>query len=153
VGVANAIKGHLDRKRDVIATLKSLGATGRSVFWIYLSQTLLLASIGALPGLVIGAALPFLINWVFGAIIPLPLAPALHPGNLALAFIYGVMTALALGLCPRGAQTLCRSRRFSAMGLSPSGNGRACPTCGRGCWWRPRSRRSPSCSPPTAVSP
>src|SRR5215831_17874920 len=102
VGVANAIKGHLDRKRDVIATLKSLGATGRGVFWIYLSQTLLLASIGALPGLVIGAALPFLINWVFGAIIPLPLAPALHPGNLALAFIYGVMTALAFALWPLG---------------------------------------------------
>src|SRR5207253_4638769 len=87
VGVANAIKGHLDRKRDVIATLKSLGATGRGVFWIYLTQTLLLASIGALPGLVIGAALPFLINWIFGAIIPLPLAPALYPGNLALALV------------------------------------------------------------------
>src|SRR5262245_4063606 len=102
VGVANAIKGHLDRKRDVIATLKSLGATGRGVFWIYLTQTLLLASIGALPGLAIGAALPFLISWAFGAIIPLPLAPALYPGNLALAFIYGVMTALAFALWPLG---------------------------------------------------
>ena len=28
VGVANAVASHLDRKRDVIATLKSLGATG-----------------------------------------------------------------------------------------------------------------------------
>jgi len=102
VGVANAIKGHLDRKRDVIATLKSLGATGRGVFRIYLTQTLLLASIGALPGLVIGAALPFLINWIFGAIIPLPLAPALYPGNLALAFAYGLMTALAFALWPLG---------------------------------------------------
>jgi putative ABC transport system permease protein len=102
VGVANAIKGHLDRKRDVIATLKSLGATGRGVFWIYLTQTLLLASIGALPGLVIGAVLPFLISWIFGAIIPLPLAPALYPGNLALAFIYGLMTALAFALWPLG---------------------------------------------------
>jgi len=102
VGVANAIKGHLDRKRDVIATLKSLGATGRGVFWIYLTQTLLLASIGALPGLAIGAAMPFLINWIFGAIIPLPLAPALYPGNLALAFVYGLMTALAFALWPLG---------------------------------------------------
>ncbi len=102
VGVANAIKGHLDRKREVIATLKSLGATGRGVFWIYLTQTLLLASIGAIPGLVIGAALPFLINWIFGAIIPLPLAPALYPGNLALAFVYGLMTALAFALWPLG---------------------------------------------------
>jgi putative ABC transport system permease protein len=102
VGVANAIKGHLDRKRDVIATLKTLGATGRGVFWIYLTQTLLLASVGALPGLVVGAALPFVINWVFGAIIPLPLAPALYPGNLALAFVYGLMTALAFALWPLG---------------------------------------------------
>ena len=31
VGVANAVKGHLDRRRDVIATLKSLGATGSGV--------------------------------------------------------------------------------------------------------------------------
>jgi putative ABC transport system permease protein len=102
VGVANAIKGHLDRKREVIATLKSLGATGRGVFWIYLTQTLLLASIGALPGLVIGAALPFLVNWIFGSIIPLPLAPALYPGDLALAFAYGLMTALAFALWPLG---------------------------------------------------
>ena len=36
VGVANAVKSHLDRKRDVIATMKSLGATGRRVFAIYL---------------------------------------------------------------------------------------------------------------------
>ena len=28
VGVANAVKSHLDRRRDVIATLKALGATG-----------------------------------------------------------------------------------------------------------------------------
>jgi putative ABC transport system permease protein len=102
VGVANAIKGHLDRKRDVIATLKSLGATGRGVFWIYLTQTLLLASIGALPGLAIGAALPFVINGIFGAMIPLPLAPGLYPGNLALAFVYGLMTALAFALWPLG---------------------------------------------------
>src|SRR5947208_16869474 len=45
--------------------------------------------------LVIGAALPYLIDWTLGSIIPLPLAPALYPGNLALAFAYGLMTALA----------------------------------------------------------
>ena len=40
VGVANAVKSHIDRKRDVIATLKALGATGGRVFAIYLSQVL-----------------------------------------------------------------------------------------------------------------
>jgi len=53
VGVANAVKGHLDRRRDVIATLKSLGATGGRVFAIYLTQVVVLALLGALPGLAI----------------------------------------------------------------------------------------------------
>src|SRR5205085_10624382 len=56
VGVANAVKGLLDRKRTVIAILKSVGATGATVFTIYLAQVTALAVIGALPGLAIGAA-------------------------------------------------------------------------------------------------
>ncbi len=102
VGVANAVKSHLDRRRDVIATLKSLGATGSTVFAIYLTQVVTLALIGALPGLLVGAALPFLIAWGFGALLPLPLAPAIHPAGLALAMLYGVLTAVAFGLWPLG---------------------------------------------------
>jgi putative ABC transport system permease protein len=102
VGVANAVKSHLDRKRDVIATMKALGATGRRVFAIYLSQVLVLALVGATLGVVAGAALPFLIDWSFGAIIPLPIAPALHPAELALAVLYGLLTALAFSLWPLG---------------------------------------------------
>jgi putative ABC transport system permease protein len=102
VGVANAVKGHLDRRREVIATLKALGATGSRAFAIYLTQVLLLAALGALPGLVVGAALPFLVAWTLGAVLPLPLAPALHPGGLALALLYGLLTAAAFALWPLG---------------------------------------------------
>jgi putative ABC transport system permease protein len=102
VGVANAVKSHLDRKRDVIATMKSLGATGRRVFAIYLSQVLVLALIGVTLGVAAGAALPFLIGWSFGAVIPLPIEPALQPGELALAIVYGILTALAFSLWPLG---------------------------------------------------
>ena len=102
VGVANAIRGHLDRKRDTIATMKALGATGGGVFAIYLTQAMALALIGALPGLALGAALPFLIAKVFGAVLPLPIAPALHLDDLALALLYGLLTALAFALWPLG---------------------------------------------------
>ena len=102
VGVANAVKAHLDRRREVIATLKALGATGTRVFGIYLTQVLALAGLGALPGLAIGAALPFLIAWTFGAVLPLPIAPALHAGDLALALLYGLLTAAAFALWPLG---------------------------------------------------
>ena len=76
VGVANAVKSHLDRKREVIATMKSLGATGGRVFAIYLAQVFVLALIGAVIGLALGASLPFLVAWGFGAVIPLPIEPS-----------------------------------------------------------------------------
>jgi len=102
VGVANAVKGHLDRKRDIIATMKSLGATGGRVFAIYLIQVMVLAILGSAIGLAIGAALPFLIAWGFGAVIPIPVEPAVQPEELGLAFIYGLVTALAFALWPLG---------------------------------------------------
>jgi putative ABC transport system permease protein len=89
VGVANAVKGHLDRRREVIATLKAVGATGSRVFRIYLTQVLVLAALGALPGLAVGAALPFLIAWGFGAVLPLPIAPAVHPVSSRWRFCMG----------------------------------------------------------------
>ena len=102
VGVGNAVKSHLDRRRDTIATMKALGASGRRIFAIYLTQVVLLAIAGGIAGAVVGAALPFLIRWTFGAIIPLPIVPALHPGELVLAIVYGVLTALAFALWPLG---------------------------------------------------
>ncbi len=102
VGVANAVKSHIDRRRDVIAAFKALGATGRDVFTIYLTQVIVLAGLGSAIGLVAGAALPFVIVGVFGKLLPLPVVPALHPLELALSLVYGLLTALAFGLWPLG---------------------------------------------------
>jgi putative ABC transport system permease protein len=102
VGVANAVKSHIDRRLDVIAAFKALGATGRDVFAIYLTQVIVLASLGSIIGLAAGAALPFVIVGLFGELLPLPVVPAVHASELALAFVYGLLTALAFGLWPLG---------------------------------------------------
>ncbi|MGA2125999.1 MAG: FtsX-like permease family protein [Xanthobacteraceae bacterium] len=102
VGVANAVKSYLDRKREVIATMKALGASSGRIFAIYLIQVLVLALIGSVAGLALGAALPFLIAAVLGSVIPIPLAPAVHPAELALALVYGLLTAIAFALWPLG---------------------------------------------------
>ena len=59
VGVANAVRAYLDGKRGVIATFKSLGASGGFVFTVYLVQILIIAGIGIVLGLVLGALMPF----------------------------------------------------------------------------------------------
>lgn len=102
VGVANAVRSHLDRRRDVIATMKAVGGSGAQVFAIYLAQVMLIAAIGSAMGLAVGAAFPFAISWAFGQIIPIPLEARLHAGELALAFAYGLLTALAFALWPLG---------------------------------------------------
>ena len=102
VGVGNAVKSHLDRRRDVIATLKALGASGTRVFAVYLTQVLLLALVGGAIGSVLGAAVPFVIVATFGAIIPFPIVPALHLAELGLALLYGLLTSLAFALWPLG---------------------------------------------------
>jgi len=102
VGVANAVKSHIDRRLDVIAALKALGATGRDLFSIYLTQVIVLAGLGSVLGLAAGAALPFVIVALFGRLLPLPMVPALHGSELALALVYGLLTALAFGLWPLG---------------------------------------------------
>jgi putative ABC transport system permease protein len=102
VGVANAVAAHLARKREAIATMKALGASGGTVFAIYCGQMVLVALFAAVIGAVLGAALPYAIAWAFGAIIPLPVAPSLHPGVLALSIVYGLLTALVFALWPLG---------------------------------------------------
>jgi putative ABC transport system permease protein len=102
VGVANSVKHYLDRKRSVIATLKSMGATGNRIFAAYFVQVLILAGFGSAIGLALGAALPFAVAALAGTMIPLPFAPALYAGQLALALLYGILTAIAFALWPLG---------------------------------------------------
>lgn len=102
VGVGNAVKSHLDRRRDTIATMKALGAGGRRVFAIYLTQVMLMAVIGGIIGAALGAMVPFAVSWTVGALIPFPIVPALHPADLLLALLYGLLTALAFALWPLG---------------------------------------------------
>ncbi|MGX9979332.1 ABC transporter permease [Methylobacterium fujisawaense] len=102
VGVGNAVHAFVERKRASIATLKSVGAPGSQVVALYLTQVMLIAGIGTLIGLAIGASLPFLLDALFSADLPLPLNPTLAPGELALAAAYGLLTAFAFAITPLG---------------------------------------------------
>lgn len=102
VGVANAVMHYLERKRSDIATLKAVGASGGTVFSIYLSEIGLLAIGGIVIGLVLGTLLPFAITFFFGRLIPLPLAPGIHFEVMLLAAAFGVLVALAFALWPLG---------------------------------------------------
>jgi putative ABC transport system permease protein len=102
VGVANSVEAFVERRRPTIAILKSLGASATRAVAIMLCEVVILASLGILMGLVAGAALPFLVLWLFGALLPTPLVPGPFSGPLALGALFGGLVAAAFSLWPLG---------------------------------------------------
>ena len=66
LGVAMAVQTHLARRTGAIATLKCLGAVGRQIMAVYLLQTVLLAALGSLLGLLAGGGLLLLLHRLAG---------------------------------------------------------------------------------------
>ncbi|MDT9081522.1 FtsX-like permease family protein, partial [Escherichia coli] len=79
VGVANAVRAYLDAKRSVIATFKCLGAPAALVAMIYLAQILMIALIGIVIGLVLGALIPFVAAQFLADLLPISTAFHLYP--------------------------------------------------------------------------
>jgi putative ABC transport system permease protein len=102
VGVANAAHGFVERKRATLAILKAIGATGASVVTLALLEFSIVALIGALAGAALGATIPFAVDWLFGSLLPIPLAPSIEPGVMALGVAFGLLTALAFSIAPLG---------------------------------------------------
>jgi putative ABC transport system permease protein len=102
VGVANAAQGFVERKRSTLAILKAIGATGSSVVVLALIEFAIVALIGALLGAALGSAIPFAVNWLFGSLLPIPLAPSVEPSLIGLGLVYGLLTALAFSIAPLG---------------------------------------------------
>ncbi|MDX1581049.1 MAG: M20/M25/M40 family metallo-hydrolase, partial [Alphaproteobacteria bacterium] len=112
VGIANAISGYVNAKRDSIATFKSLGASGRQIFWAYLTQTVVLGFLGVGIGLFLAALIPFVALQLLADILPVPAQAGVYTESLVLAGGYGVLTVLAFSIWPLG-----RSRDVPAAGL------------------------------------
>lgn len=119
VGVSAAVRAYLEGKTGVIATLKTLGAEGPTIFAVYFLQIGALTVVGVAAGLLLGAGLPLALEPVIAAALPVPAAFALYPGPLAEAALYGVLTALVFTLWP-----LARTREVRAAALYRESGGR-----------------------------
>jgi putative ABC transport system permease protein len=100
VGVANATRAYLETKRQVVATLKSLGAPGNFVFSLYLVQILIMAAIGIFIGLLMGVAMPYLARYFMGDILPISEGALFFPAALLPGIVYGFLTALIFAIWP-----------------------------------------------------
>lgn len=98
VGVGSGVAAYLAGKTRAIATLKVLGATSRTIAVIFLAQLGMVAAIGIGGGVLIGAAVPWLVTAIVGASLPVPPRLALYPVPLATAALLALLVALLFAL-------------------------------------------------------
>ena len=116
VGVSAAVRAYLERKTQVIATLRTLGASRRTIFLAYFLQIGALTALGVGLGLALGASVPLALSPLLEARLPVPAVFAIHPAPLAEAALYGVLTALIFTLWP-----LARTEQVRAASLFRDG--------------------------------
>ncbi len=117
VGVANAVSAWLDRKRNTIAILKSLGARPPLILRLYLAQVMGAAAAGVALGLAGGAAAfvavaPMLGEW-------LPVAGNLRAGPLLTASGFGLLATLLFSLWPLARAEVQRPQALFRHDLTP----------------------------------
>ncbi len=112
VGVANAVRAHLDSRRDTIAALKCLGASAGLIVKLYLVQVLLLAGVGTLVGLLVGGLAPLVAAPFLGELFNITLGGAPDALPLLRAAAMGLLTALLFAFLP-----LARAQGLPAAGL------------------------------------
>ncbi|ODR93510.1 hypothetical protein AUC70_11630 [Methyloceanibacter stevinii] len=118
IGVGNAIQSYMAKKRDVIATFKCLGATSGLVLKVYLIQAVMLAGLGIVIGLALGAFAPVAIATLYEDALPLPLAVEPHPIPLIVAALAGLLTMVLFVLWPLGRASLISPARLMRSGLT-----------------------------------
>ncbi len=100
LGVFGAVSAYLEGKKPSIAVLKALGAEGGLIRDIYLIQLGLLALLGVVIGLMVGAVAPLILGALVQDKLPIPALFALYPGPLAKAGGFGLLAAAAFSLAP-----------------------------------------------------
>jgi putative ABC transport system permease protein len=102
VGIASAVATFIDKRVKVVATLRSLGASGTQIIGIFLVQIILMSAIGIAIGLALGVAVPPLVENFYGDLLPVRTGIEASPASLGIAALYGLLVALIFALWPLG---------------------------------------------------
>ena len=109
-------------KRGVIATFKSVGASGGFVLLIYLIQITIIALIGIAIGLVLAAFMPYAAAIALSTLLPIASQGGFYPGALLWGALFGLLTTLAFAIMPLGrTRDVPATALFREQGFDPHG--------------------------------
>src|SRR5277367_3804289 len=115
IGVAMAMRAHLQQRLDTIAIMKSLGARSGQIIKIYLLQTLLLGAAGGVLGVALGVGVQLSFPYFLAKLIHVDTEFHLQAATVVTGLAVGILTTLLFTLPPlldiRGVRPILILRR------------------------------------------
>ena len=100
LGIGLSVRAYLQAKTSTIATLRCIGAKSGDVGLIYGTQIGILALGGAVLGIALGQALPFVIAPMVGSLLPVQVELQVEPWPLLYAGLCGFFASVLFALLP-----------------------------------------------------
>lgn len=100
IGVAMIVRAFMSQKLDTVAILNCLGASSRTVFKIYLLQSLLLGLAGSALGIVLGYGLQYLLPSKLPGLLNISARPEFYWKPALQALLLGLTTTLLFAVWP-----------------------------------------------------
>jgi putative ABC transport system permease protein len=115
IGVAMAMRAHLQQRLDTIAIMKSLGARSGQIIKIYLLQTLLLGAAGGVLGVLLGVGVQLSFPYLLAKLIHVDTELHVQLSTVLTGLAVGILTTLLFTLPPlldiRGVRPILILRR------------------------------------------
>jgi putative ABC transport system permease protein len=115
IGVAMAMRAHLQQRLDTIAIMKSLGARSGQIIKIYLLQTLFLGAAGGVLGVALGVGVQLSFPYLLAKLIHVDTEIHVQPTTVITGLAVGILTTLLFTLPPlldiRGVRPILILRR------------------------------------------
>ena len=118
IGVSNAASAYISDRERSIATMRSLGATGRRIMVHFLVQIMVLGGIGTALGVLVGALSTLAVLPLLGSYLSIALSPAVFPLPLLTAAAFGLLIAFVFAYLP-----LLRASRLKPAALFRAAGG------------------------------
>ena len=100
IGVASSVHIYVREKRETIAVLRCIGASGWQAFNIFFIQTFFLGLIGSILGILLGSTLQISIPLLLNKIIPVDMNVSIAWAAIGQGLLLGVIIALLFSILP-----------------------------------------------------
>ena len=100
IGAAMIVRTFMTQKLDTIATINCIGGASRTIFKVYLFQSLMLGLLGSGLGVAAGYALQYLLPAKLSGLLNLVVKPEFNWAPAAQSFMLGIMITLLFTLWP-----------------------------------------------------